>query len=153
MPNTINFPADIGDTVYFYDKETSLIYPMVVYNITKNRLGDFKYILVSADSNWDNQYAEVVNINDFGKIWFSNVNQAEDYAKSDIDLASLSTALFKTSQIFNHLQYKRIILLESNTLIKFKSYDFLNKVIIFTDDLGNQHNVNILELQSKIQFK
>ena len=150
MQRTINFPADIGDTVYFLDRETNLIYPMLVHNITKNRLGDFKLILVSTDSSWDNQYAEIVNLEDYNRLWFTNLNEAETKHQSNISFNTLISGLYKTSQLFDSLKYKTIALKDTGITVKIKEYDYFNQAVILFDNTNTIYIIPINELNNKL---
>lgn len=149
----IDFPVDVGETVYLYDEETKLIYPMVVYDIRKNRTSNFKYMLVSTEYEWDNKFSAMVGIDSFNITWFKSQSEAEEKYYSNIALDDLTEVVAKMTMLFDKLKYKDITIKGTDTKVKFQSYNYLSQILVFCDINGNEIQVPIANAMNTITIK
>ena len=142
--------ADIGDTVYFLDEETKLIYPMVVHKIQKSRATGFNMILVSTDDGWDTRFAEVVSLSDYKKTWFTTIYDAEQKYQSDQTKQAAQKNIALLELVFKQLQRTKCYLVNSNTLVKATEYTYSNNSMTFIEDNGTTHTIPLNEIKDKI---
>lgn len=142
--------ADIGDTVYFLDEETKLIYPMVVHKIQKSRATGFNMILVSTDDGWDTRFAEVVSLSDYQKTWFTTIYDAEQKYQSEQTKQAAQKNIALLELVFKQLQRTKCSLVNSNTLVKAAGYTYSDNSMTFIEDDGTTHIIPLNEIKNKI---
>ncbi len=149
----IDFPVDVGETVYLYDEETKLIYPMMVYDIRKNRTSNFKFMLVSTEYEWDNKFSAIVGLDSYNITWFKSQSEAEEKYYTNIALDDLTEVVAKMTMLFDKLKYKDITIKGTDTKVKFQSYNYLSQTLTFCDISGNGIQVPISNVMNLINIK
>ena len=148
----INFPADIGDTVYYYDQETKLIFPMVVLDIHKNRSNGFRFMLASTDYDWDNRFAVTVTLEDYNNTWFMTQLDAEKKYYEEVAINSFCEAIATIDKCFGKIKYTDCYL-TSGTKVYLKSYDYYAQQFTLVDDNNNLYRISLTDIPKQIIFK
>lgn len=154
----VNFPADIGDTVYYTDCDANIVYPMVIFQIKKNRnFGDFLFDLVLDGDTWDQKFTTSVTLSDFYHTVFLTAAEAESALIENTEQKNVYKAML---QVANRLKYQRecYVFNETRKIMlpaKILNIDFTCSTGVFhlQDEVGQEYYFDPRDIGTKLLFK
>lgn len=154
----LNFPADIGDTVYYVDADAQMVYPMTVFQIKKNRhIGDFIFDLVMDGDTWDQKFTVSIKLSDFNRTGFLNPEDAERALIENTEQRNVYKTML---QVANRLKYQRdcYVFNETRKMMvpaKILNIDFTCAAGVFhlRDEVGQEYYFDPRDIGTHLCFK